>query len=209
MDCRYVEEHLTDYMDRSLSTGELQAIGEHLDHCAACASLLDDVRAVTVDCKTFPQLDPGIPLLERILLRTSGRPRTRPLGELFAEYVFRPMLTPRFAMGAALSLMFATFAIYWITPRVSGVAAALSPREVFRSMDRAAQGIYGEGLKIYDKKNEWQAQFSFIKTNVFNRLGLMMDQLDVPVQGNDKSGEPRQQQPKAPSEKSSLLLLPV
>jgi hypothetical protein len=76
-------------------------------------------------------------------------------------------------------------------------------------MDRGVQEIYARGLKAYDKKNEWQAQFGFIKNNVFNRLGFMIEQLDVPVEGKKKSGEPRQQQEKTPSEKSSLMLLPA
>ncbi|PYV20108.1 MAG: hypothetical protein DMG07_00100 [Acidobacteria bacterium] len=209
MDCRYVEEHLTDYLDRSLPAGALEEIAEHFDDCPACAALAEDVRAVLVECKTLPALDPGLALVEKILLRTSGRPRTRTLRELLQDYVVRPVLTPRFAMGSALTVLFLVFAVYWMSPRVSGVASALSPRELFRSMDRAVQGIYGEGLKAYDKKNEWQAQFSFIKNNVFNRLGLMMEQMDVPVEGNGKSGKPGQQQPKAPSEKSSILLLPA
>ncbi len=78
-------------------------------------------------------------------------------------------------------------------------------------MDRGVQGIYAEGLRAYDKKNEWQAQFTFLKNNVFHKLGFMIEQLDVPVQtnGKQKSGEPRQQQDKNPGQKSSMLLLPT
>ena len=75
MECRYVEEHLTDYLDRSLPAGALEEIAEHFDDCPACAELAEDVRAVLVECKTLPALDPGLALVEKILLRTSGRPR--------------------------------------------------------------------------------------------------------------------------------------
>jgi hypothetical protein len=90
------------------------------------------------------------------------------------------------------------------------VASLISPTEWIHRLDRGVQGIYAEGLKAYDTKNEWQAQLTFFKNNVFHKLGFMIEQLDVPVQtnGKQKSGEPRQQQDKNPSQKSSMLLLP-
>lgn len=209
MDCRWTEEQLTAYMDRALPPDAMEQVAQHLAGCRTCATLAHEVRSLLATCSTFPDVDPGPELLEKILLRTSGRARTRSLRERLDQYVFGPLLTPRLAMGAAMSLLFVAFSTYWISPRVTTAAAALSPRQIFHSMDRAAQGIYGGGLKLYDKTNEWQAELSFIKSNVLNRLGFMIEQLDVPVQGNGKSVEPGQQQPKAPSDKSSSLLLPV
>jgi hypothetical protein len=92
---------------------------------------------------------------------------------------------------------------------MSVVASVLSPKEMFRRMDRSVQQLYSEGLKAYDAKNEWQAKLNYYKNNVFNRLGFMIEQLDVPVEGKKKSGEPRQRQEKAPSKNSSILLLPA
>jgi len=209
MNCRYCEERMSDYIDRTLPPAEMEVVLEHLDTCASCAELARSVRTLLAECKTYPVLEPDLALVERILLRTSGRPRRRTLRELITEHLVSPILTPRFAAGAALSLLFVAFAIHWISPRVGDVASVLAPRQVFRNMDRAAQGVYSEGLRLYDKKNEWQAQFSYIKNNVFTKLGLMIEQLDVPEQGHEKSGEPGQQQKKNPSEKSSLLLLPA
>jgi hypothetical protein len=119
------------------------------------------------------------------------------------------MLTPRFAAGAALALLFLALSVTLARPHMSTVASFLSPVEMLHRLDRGVQGIYAEGLKAYDKKNEWQAQFTFFKNNVFHKLGFMIEQLDVPVQtnGKQKSGEPPQQQEKPPSQKSSLLLL--
>jgi hypothetical protein len=130
------------------------------------------------------------------------------LAELISQYVLRPMFTPRFAVGAVLATLFLVLVMNFIVPRASSVASALSPSELFRTMDRGVQGIYGEGLKLYDKKNEWQAQFTFFKNNLFNRLGIMIERLDVPVEGKKKPGEPQKQQEKAPGNESSLLLLP-
>ncbi len=210
MECPRIEEKLSEYLERSLPAPDMARVAEHLHECSQCAALLDEMRSIVLTCKAFPTLEPDVALIERILLRTSGKPRTRRWGELLRQYLVGPMLTPRFAVGAVLSLLFLALAVNLLLPRMSVVASVLSPREMVRQMDRGVQRIYSEGLKAYDKKNEWQAQFGFIKSNVFNKLGFMIEQLDVPVEGNKKkSGEPRQQQEKAPSDKSSLLLLPA
>jgi hypothetical protein len=209
MECPNVEERLSEYMERALPPEEMARVAEHLHACSKCASLLEDMRTVVLDCKAYPSLEPDLSLLERILLRTSGRPRTRTLRELIDQYFLRLMLTPRFAAGAALALLFLGLSVTLARPHMSTVASLLSPVEMLHRLDRGVQGIYAEGLKAYDKKNEWQAQFTFFKNNVFHKLGFMIEQLDVPVQtnGKQKPGEPPQQQEKPPSQKSSLLLL--
>ncbi len=209
MNCPYFEERLSAYLERSLPPDEMSQVAEHLHECANCSTLLDEMRSILANCRSFPQLEFDVNLAERILLRTSGRPRTKTLKERLNEYILRPMLTPRFAVGAVLALLFFVLVVGLMAPKMSVVASVLSPKEMFRRMDRGVQQIYSEGLKAYDKKNEWQAQFNFMKNNVFNKLGFMIEQLDVPVEGKKKSGEPRQRQEKAPSKNSSLLLLPA
>ncbi len=212
MECPNVEERMTEYIERSLPVAEMATVAEHLHGCSKCSSLLEDLRSVLLSCKAYPAIEPDIALLERILLRTSGRPRTRTLRELVDHYFLRPMLTPRFAAGAVLAVLFLALSVTLARPHMPTIASLLSPVEMFHRLDRGVQSIYANGLRAYDKKNEWQAQFTFFKNNVFHKLGFMIEQIDVPVQtnGKQKSGEPRQQQQeKAPSQKSSLLLLPA
>lgn len=208
MKCPQFEERLSEYMERTLPASELGQVAEHLHECANCSALLEEMRSILLRCKSFPSYEPEVALIERILLRTTGRPRTRTFRELLNQYFLGPLLTPRFAAGAVLTLMFVALTVGLFRDRLYAVAASLSPREVLSQMDRGVQAVYSRGLKAYDKKNEWQAQFTFMKNNMLNRLGLMIEQLDVPVEGKRKSGEPRQQQEKNPSGKSSLLLLP-
>lgn len=210
MECQYCEDRLSAYLERTLFEGEMRQVSEHLDRCGDCAALLENMRSLTAACRTFPILEPGTELLERILLRTSGRPRTRSLREVLDRFLLRPLMTPRLAVGASLAALFLALLFHFMVPRVSAVAAAIAPGEVLRHLDRGVQQIYSEGVKVYDKKNEWQAQITFIKNNLLNKLGFMIEQLDVPVEGNkDKSGQPRQQQEKDSSEKSSALQLPA
>jgi hypothetical protein len=67
--------------------------------------------------------------------------------------------------------------------------------------------LYGEGLKVYEKKNAWQAQLSRFKNNALNELRFIMEQMDVPVEGRKKSQEPPPPKENAPKDKSSSLLL--
>jgi len=209
MNCPYVEERLSEYLERSLPATDMGQVAEHLHECANCSTLLEEMHSILATCQSFPKLEFEINLAERILLRTSGRPRTKTLKEKFSEYVVRPLLTPRFAVGAVLATLFVVLIVGLMAPKMSVVASALSPKEMFRRMDRGIQQLYSEGLKAYDRKNELQSQFKFYRNNVFNKLGFMIEQLDVPVEGKKKSGEPRQRQEKAPSKNSSLLLLPA
>jgi hypothetical protein len=202
MECLNVEDRLSEYLERTLSPEQMTCVAEHLHECCACSGLLEEMRSMLVACKTLPTEEPGVELIERILLRTSGRPRTRSWSERFQQYV-RPMLTPRFAIGAALATLFVVFSANLLMPHVASIMSIFSPRQLVQHMDRGVQQIYSQGLKAYDAKNEWQARVSFFKNNVFNRLGFFMEQLDVPVQGKEKSQEPKQRENKGTGEKSS------
>ena len=192
--------------------------GEHTTRVEA-ASLIESRRA---DSNRGP-LDYELPrddarsgcrdaaLLDRILLRTSGRPRTRPFRERFRAYFLQPALTPRFAVGIGLALLFVALTVDLMMPRANLLASVLSPKGLFLQMDRGVQQIYSEGLKLYTAKTEWQTQFTFYKDKALKNLGLMIEQLDVPVEGKKKPIEQKQQEknPGQNGQKSSLWLLPV
>jgi hypothetical protein len=209
MKCSYFEEQLSQYLERSLSPEDTAAVAEHLRVCENCSALLGTMESVLSACSTFQTLEPDLALLDRILMRTSGRPHTKTVRELLNQYCLRPMLTPRFALGSVIALLFSVLLVNLMLPRLSTVASYLSPRQLFFQMDRGIQQLYGEGLKAYDKKNELQAQFTFLKNNVFNRLTFMMEQLDVPAETRKKPEQQQRPNEKAPGEKSSLWLLPA
>ena len=91
-------------------------------------------------------------------------------------------------------------------PRLSVAVSALSPSEIFRFVDRGVQQVYGEGLKAYNKMNEWQDQFNDFKSSATNKLRFMMERMEVPVEGQKKSEEPVREKERTPKEKSSSLL---
>ncbi len=75
MKCPQCEERLSEYMDRTLPASEMGQVAEHLHECANCSALLEEMRSVLLRCRSFPSYEPETALIERVLLRTTGRPR--------------------------------------------------------------------------------------------------------------------------------------
>jgi hypothetical protein len=206
MDCSKIEQCLSEYIEASLPAEETSFVTNHLNTCPSCSALAAEMRSVLSLCRSYPALDLDPDIVERILLRTSGRPRTRSLRERFQQYFVRPLLTPRFAVGASIATLFLAFTANLLVPRLSGAVSVLSPQELLRLLDRGVSQLYGEGLKAYEAKNEWQAQFNRLKNNTWNGLRSIMEQMDGPVEGRRKSNEGEPPKGNAPKEKSSGVL---
>ena len=210
MDCPRVQEQLSGYMESSLAAEQMEQVGEHLKACPQCSDLLNEMRSVVKLCQSFPSLEINLDVVDRILLRTSGRPRRRSFREQLKRYLAGPLRTPRFAVGAGLAALFVVLLANYAGPRIPAALSGISPAEVFQVMDRGVQRLYGQGLKAYDKTNEWQAQFNYFKNNTVNKLLFLIERIDVPLEGRKKSEEPGQRKERAPAEKrSGLPLLPA
>ena len=207
MDCSKVELSLSDYLEASLPGDERNQITKHLENCQNCSALFHELQSIVSLCNSYPTLDLDPRLIERILLRTSGRPRTRSFRELFSQYVVRPLLTPRLAVGTSLAALFLILMFDVMMPKLSATISSLSPVELFQVMDRGVQQLYGEGLKIYEKKNTWQAQLKRFRNNALNELRFMMEQMDIPVEGRKKLEDSPPPKKNSPEEKSSSLPL--
>lgn len=205
MDCSKAEQWLSDYMEASLPAEEADKVSKHLESCQSCSALLNEMQSIASLCRDYPSLEVDPQFIERILLRTSGRPRTRSFRELFHQYIVEPLLTPKLAIGATLATLFLIFMFDLMLPKLSVTISSLSPAGIVRLMDRGAQQLYGEGLRAYNKKNEWQAEFNRYKNNALNSLRSIRDQIEVPVEGHKKSEESAPRKDNAPKQKASGL----
>jgi hypothetical protein len=203
MDCSHFEDLLSEYMDGSLPDQEKIRVGAHLASCPSCSLLLDEMQSTVLQCRNYPALEIDVNLLEKILLRTSGRPRHRSIKEIWLNNFIKPLLTPRFAIGAGLATLFLILMI----PRMSPVLSALSPPELFRLADRGIQEIYVEGLKAYKTKNDLKEQFSYLKNKMYGKLRFLIEKIDIPIEDSGKSMDPNGQKDRAPKEKSSVSRL--
>ncbi len=100
MNCAKTEERLSEYMESSLPAEDMKQVNHHLQTCAQCMALYEEMRSAISLCRSFPILDLDLDLADRILLRTSGRPRRRSFREILKRYPARPLIVPRFAAGA-------------------------------------------------------------------------------------------------------------
>jgi hypothetical protein len=206
MDCSSIEQRLSDYLASDLPAEEKSAIRTHLNNCENCTVLLNEMHSLISACHDYPVLEMDVDLLEKILLRTSGRPRTLSLREQI-QLLLWSMLTPRFAAGAGLAILFLTLSLNFMLPRAASAFASTSPLELLSWMDRGTQFIYGEGLKAFDKKNAWLAEFRFFKNNTTQKIRFMMEKFNIPIEeGRKKPAEPMQEKKQVPSEKYSRLL---
>jgi Putative zinc-finger len=48
LDCRHVWSYISDYIDRSVTEEEREAIELHLAHCEVCSAILDSVHNILV-----------------------------------------------------------------------------------------------------------------------------------------------------------------
>ena len=207
MDCSRIEHWLSEYTESSLPAEETEQVRKHLETCPGCATLAKEMRSILSLCQGFPSLEMDPDFVEKILLRTSGRPRTRSFRERLEQYFVRPLFTPRLAFGTAIATLFLVFSVNIMGPRLSGALASLSPQELLRFVDRGVSQLYGRGLKAYETKNEWQAQFNRFKNNAWNGLRSIMEQMDGgPVEGRKKLNDVEPQKGNAPKEKSSGVL---
>jgi hypothetical protein len=207
MECIKIEERLSEYLESSLPVEEIGRVKEHLESCQSCSALFREMQSAVSLCHSYPALEMDLRLVERVLLRTSGRPRTRSFKELFHQYFIRPLLTPRLAIGATLATLFLILVFDLMMPKLSMTISSLSPLELMRLSDRGAQRLYGEGLKAYNVANEWQAKFNRFKSNAWNGMRSVVDQMDVPVEGRKKTEENAPRKQRDPKEKSSELFL--
>ena len=207
MDCSKVELWLSDYMEAGLPADTTDTVAKHLENCQDCSALLQEMQSIVSLCHAYPSLEMDPASIERILLRTSGRPRTRSFKELWRRHIIQPLLTPRLAVGATLATLFLVLMLDFMLPKLSVTFSSLSPTELVRLMDRGAQQLYGEGLRAYNKKNEWQDRLNRFKNNTINNFRSIIEQIEVPVEGRKKTEEQAPRKDSAPKEKSSSLFL--
>jgi hypothetical protein len=206
MDCTQIEERLSEYIEASLPAEAMKEMAHHLQHCRICSDLIHEMRSLVTACQSYPSLEMDSNLLEKILLRTSGRPRTRSFGEQLYQYLVRPLMTPQYAAGASLVVLFVALTLNLVRPHLSETVSSVSALNLFSMVDRGMQQVYSKGLKAYDKKNEWLDEFTFFKNNTVNKMRFMLEKLDVPVEGRKKTIEPTPEKGPASDEKTSHFL---
>lgn len=48
IDCKHVWEHISGYLDGTLTPEELDQVQKHLEHCEICSAILDSTRNILI-----------------------------------------------------------------------------------------------------------------------------------------------------------------
>jgi anti-sigma factor RsiW len=161
LSCAQVEERLSDYLDRALTSDEKAMFFAHLDGCPECSQLVLGVQELTI---RMPRLAPVAepPALEvKILDSTLGERREGWRG--WFGWI-NAIWQPQFAIGIATAAVSLMIAFHALAPRAEGMTAAdLTPASVARAANRQAHLVYARGAKFVNDLRlvyEIQSRFS-------------------------------------------------
>ncbi len=149
MHCSDVEILLAEYTDGTLQSGVKAAVESHLQSCAACRELADDISAAVGFMARASVIEAPPELVTKILFQV---PALKPslARRLFGRVVggwLEPVLQPRLAMGmgvAALSFFMLEPGVRQLTP------SDLDPVKLWTSAETRADRIWERGVKSYE-----------------------------------------------------------
>jgi anti-sigma factor RsiW len=96
MDCRRAEELLSDHHEGTLSPLLKAELDTHLEECPRCRALLEALGSVIEALHSFPLLEPGPDLAERVAVAALRRPRV--------PATMRPSSFPSWLQAAAAGI---------------------------------------------------------------------------------------------------------
>ncbi|MCI0417776.1 MAG: zf-HC2 domain-containing protein [Acidobacteria bacterium] len=160
VECHEVESFLGLYVEKDVSEAQSAMVRAHLNTCEACALLALEMEFTISLCKEFPELEPPLRLIERVLQQTTGRQQSLSWTEYLRE-LFRPLYaSPRFATGACLAAISFSIVMNALGVNLGEVRwSELTPRRVVDSLNRTANVAYDNGMRrLNDLKILYQIQ---------------------------------------------------
>src|SRR5262249_1545511 len=139
MTCADYEVLICDYVDGTLGPAERAALERHLAECPACAELARDSRAAVAFMEKAADVEPPPELITRILFDApwiKGKPKSRARSWLNA--LMAPILTPRYAMGMAMTILSFSMLARFVTPVRQLQLSDLRPAAVWTGLEERA-----------------------------------------------------------------------
>lgn len=172
MTCADLDILLADYLDGTLSPADRAMFVSHLESCSACAEYAAEVESATRFLDRVADVEPPPALHGRILQSTGAGwdLRLRKGGiRGWINRTFAPVLQPRFAMGAMLTLMSITMLSRCAgSPKKTLSAADLDPVRIWAALDDKTHRVWDRAVKSYESMrlvyqvksqlNDWRQQ---------------------------------------------------
>jgi putative zinc finger protein len=116
-------DRLSEYLDDELPPGDRAQVEAHLRECAACTTVLDEIRAVTAHAAALPSAPPAADLWPGIEARLERRAAVMPFRERAAR---RFSFTMPQLVAAGLALMVLSGGSVWLS-QYGGRTTSLPP----------------------------------------------------------------------------------
>jgi hypothetical protein len=149
MNCADAEILICDWVDGTLDGPARAELDRHLEACPACAELAHDSAAASQFLATVEAVEPPPALVNRLLFQAPlSQPKSR--ARQWMEALLSPVLQPRYAMGAAMTVL--VFATLWrfVTPLPKVRPADLRPSVIWAGLEDRAYRAWGRAEKFYD-----------------------------------------------------------
>jgi anti-sigma factor RsiW len=169
MNCAETEILICDYLDGTLTTAQKAQVNLHLAGCPACAQLARDCAVALRFIERAEEVAPPPELVTRILFDAPWRKNKSVAQGVRGKLAgwFRPVLQPKFVMGAAMTIL--SFSILSQVPGVRQIRASdLEPKAVWTGLENRVMDAWDRTVKFYDNLKfvyqiqttlrEWQQQ---------------------------------------------------
>jgi anti-sigma factor RsiW len=169
MNCADIELLICEYVDGTLTKAQKTQVNLHISECPACLELARDSAAAVRFIERAEIVAEPPELVTRILFDAPWRKNKSAAvgvrGRLAAW--FRPVLQPKFVMGAAMTIL--SFSIFSQVPGVRQIRRSdLEPKAVWHGLENRALDAWDRTVKFYDNLKfvyqiqttlrEWQQQ---------------------------------------------------
>ena len=165
MNCDRVQELLASYTENDLSPRERALVESHCVSCPECAGLLAALKQADAALASFPELEPGAALMEK-LARIPKIPKSR---RPVLDFFLKPSLQPVFA---AATIFLTLVSLYLFNPNKKAFDKAVS-REFHRGLSRIER-LYAKAGAVTDTLGEY-ADNVFATLKTINPLGKAED----------------------------------
>ncbi|MBL8205704.1 MAG: anti-sigma factor [Blastocatellia bacterium] len=177
MECRVVVSSLSDYLDGSLATQEIQSIETHLAHCHPCHTVKADISQICLAAKELPLRTPPRALWARIQneieFETVAPGKREEKKDSWWKRMSERRFTfnlPQLAGASALAFSLMVFGMYHALHQDSTITRDTSTSVVLPMETEIQSKIQQKAININTRRQAWNPEIRTVYDNHLQRI---------------------------------------
>ena len=151
MTCADIELLICEYVDGTLDREQKAMVESHLAECPSCAELAKDSAAAVAFIGTAAEVAAPPELVTRILFDAPwSKAKSKSKLRSWMEVLLTPIVTPKYAMGMAMTILWLSMLAKWVGPVHQPTLADLQPTKVWAGVEDRANRAWQRTVKFYD-----------------------------------------------------------